>query len=154
MTKPTPTSILALDIGLRRIGLAGCDPLGITTTQLQAIHRKSFIIDLELIKSHCLTRQVNGLVIGLPLDRSGKFTKQAHYCHNYGKKIAKELNLPLAWVNEHSSTWEAEQKHNLQNDRSGKLDSAVAALLLEQWLREGPELQFLEMLKTISSNQN
>ena len=56
--------------------------------------------------------------------------------------MAIKLDLPLAWVNEHSSTWEAKNRFNIENDRTGKLDSAAAALLLEQWLREGPELDF------------
>ena len=141
MIKPIPTSILSLDLGQRRIGLAGCDPLGITITQLPAIHRQAFHRDIHTLKSYCLDRKVKGLIIGLPLDEAGKITMQAIHCKKDGIKIAKELDLPLAWVNEHSSSWEAGQKYKLQNDRSGKLDSAVAALLLEQWLREGPELQ-------------
>ena len=55
--------------------------------------------------------------------------------------MAIKLGLPLAWVNEHSSTWSAAMKFNLKKDRSGNLDSAAAALLLEQWLKEGPELK-------------
>ncbi len=141
MSSPKPTSILSIDYGHKRIGLAGCDPLGITITRLNAIHRISFQKDLEVIKSLCFEREVKGLVVGLPLDKYGQSTLQSKHSINYGKKIAKELDLPLAWVNEHSSSWEAEHKHNLQNDRTGKIDSAVAALLLEQWLREGPELQ-------------
>jgi putative Holliday junction resolvase len=45
----------------------------------------------------------------------------------------------LVWVNEHSSSWAAAELRGLQGDRSGALDSAAAALLLEQWLLEGPE---------------
>ena len=138
---PQPTSILSFDYGHKRIGLAGCDPMGITITRLEPIHRVSFQKDFAIIKDLCCERQVKGLVIGLPLDTYGHSTLQSKHCMNYGKKIANELALPLAWVNEHSSTWAAGQKHNLKNDRSGKIDSAVAALLLEQWLREGPELR-------------
>jgi putative Holliday junction resolvase len=49
------------------------------------------------------------------------------------------LNLPLALVNEHSSSWAAAERYGLGGDRSGSLDSAAAALLLEQWLADGPE---------------
>ena len=49
------------------------------------------------------------------------------------------LALPLALVNEHSSSWAAAEAHGLQGDRSGALDSAAAALLLRQWLQDGPE---------------
>jgi putative Holliday junction resolvase len=42
-------------------------------------------------------------------------------------------------VNEHASSWEAAERFGLHGDRSGRLDSAAAALLLDQWLHEGPE---------------
>ena len=79
--------------------------------------------------------------MGLPLDEKGSLTRQAKFCQQYGQRLARRLRLPIAWVNEHSSTWEAGEKYNLHNDRSGLLDSAAASLLLEQWLNEGPELK-------------
>ncbi len=142
MNSPTPQSVLSLDVGNKRIGIAGCDPLGITITQLGALKRTNFRNEISKLKPLCTERDVKGLIIGLPLDESGNETYQSQKSKNYGIKIAKTLDLPLAWVNEHSSTWEAKERYNLKNDRTGKLDSAAAALLLEQWLREGPELDF------------
>mgnify|MGYP005742557281 FL=1 len=80
-------------------------------------------------------------MVGLPLDSEGSPTPQAEHCHRYGLRLASALNLPLAWVNEQCSTWAAAERHGLHGDRSGRLDSAAAALLLEQWLQEGPELK-------------
>jgi putative Holliday junction resolvase len=82
-------------------------------------------------------------VVGLPLDRDGRPTEQAAHCRRYGERIARSLELPLAWVNEHASTWAAGEQRGLHGDRSGALDSAAAALLLEQWLAEGPEAVLL-----------
>ncbi len=143
--KPNPISIISLDVGRKRIGLAGCDPLGITVSTLPAIMRRDFDQDMFILKKYCEQRKVEGLVVGLPLDDKGIPTKQAKYCENYGIKTAKRLVLPIAWVNEHSSTWAAAEQNKLHNDRSGQLDSAAAALLLEQWLREGPELKPVHM---------
>ena len=84
---------------------------------------------------------MQGLVVGLPLDAAGQPTAQAEHCQRYGLRLAAALDLPLAWVNEHSSTWAAGEQFGLKGDRSGRLDSAAAALLLEQWLVEGPELK-------------
>ncbi len=141
MSIPKPRSIISMDVGKKRIGLAGCDSLGITVTSLPALRRRNYDQDLDLIRLYCKDRKVEGIIVGIPLDENGFHTKQANFCKMYGQKIAKSLNLPIAFVNEHSSTWAAAEKHNLHNDRSGKLDSAAAALLLEQWLMEGPELK-------------
>ena len=136
-----PCSVLSLDVGRKRIGLAGCDPLGITVTPLKALHRGRFDADLSVLLQLCQDRQVQGLVVGLPLDAAGQPTAQADHCRRYGRRLAQALQLPLAWVNEHSSTWAAAERYGLSGDRSGRLDSAAAGLLLEQWLQEGPELK-------------
>jgi putative Holliday junction resolvase len=138
-----PCSALALDIGQRRIGLAGCDRLGITVSPLPALARGSLGQDLDRLLPLLRQRRVEALVLGLPLDASGAPTPQARHCRRYGLQLARALvdqgcPLPVAWVNEHSSSWEAGERQGLHGDRSGRLDSAAAALLLEQWLREGP----------------
>lgn len=136
---PQPRSVLALDVGRRRIGLAGCDPLGLTVTPLPALARGTMATDLERLQPLLAQRRVQALVVGLPLDQTGQPTPQARHCRRYGQQLALATGLPLAWVNEHSSSWAAAERHNLHGDRSGALDSAAAALLLEQWLRDGPE---------------
>ncbi|MFM8259647.1 MAG: Holliday junction resolvase RuvX, partial [Vulcanococcus sp.] len=84
-------------------------------------------------------RRIQALVVGLPLDASQQPTEQAEHCRRYGERLARSLMLPLALVNEYASSWAAAERHGLHGDRSGALDSAAAALLLEQWLVEGPE---------------
>lgn len=143
MVAPQPCSALALDIGRRRIGLAGCDPLGLTVTPLPALQRGPFQRDLAQLLPLLRQRRVSALVLGLPLDASGAITSQARHCRRYGLQLLRALDqvglsLAVAWVNEHSSSWAAAERYGLQGDRSGRLDSAAAALLLEQWLREGP----------------
>ncbi len=139
MPRPRPRSALAIDVGRRRIGLAGCDPLGLTVTPLPALARAAFSADLSLLKPVIERRRVQLLVVGLPLDSAGSPTTQARHCRRYGLQLRAATHLPLVWVNEHSSSWAAAEQRGLQGDRSGALDSAAAALLLEQWLQEGPE---------------
>ena len=146
--------MLSLDVGRRRIGLAGCDPLGITVTPLPALHRGRFDADLAVLRPLCDRRSVRGLVVGLPLDAAGEPTPQALHCRRYGTRLAAALQLPLAWVNEHSSTWAAGERHGLAGDRSGRLDSAAAALLLEQWLQEGPDLKPVRAAAPTSGEEN
>ncbi|MEX1324304.1 MAG: Holliday junction resolvase RuvX [Synechococcaceae cyanobacterium] len=138
---PRPRSALALDVGRRRIGLAGCDPLGLTVTALPPLARARFAADLEHLQALIRQRRVEALVVGLPLDSAGRWGEQCHHCRRYGERLAQATGLALAWVNEHASSWAAAERHGLHGDRSGRLDSAAAALLLEQWLREGPEPQ-------------
>lgn len=143
MGRPLPCSALALDVGRRRIGLAGCDPLGVVVSPLPALARGPFEQDLQHILTLVRDRRVEALVVGLPLDASQQPTAQARHCRRYGQRLAEALAaagrpLSLAWVDEHASSWAAAERFGLHGDRSGRLDSAAAALLLEQWLQDGP----------------
>jgi putative Holliday junction resolvase len=131
--------VLAIDVGRRRIGLAGCDGLGICVSPLPALRRGRFPDDLAQLQRLVSERRVRALVVGLPLDAQQQPTEQALHCRRYGERLARALELPLAWVNEYGSSWAAAELHGLQGDRTGALDSAAAALLLQQWLQEGPE---------------
>ena len=48
-------------------------------------------------------------------------------------------------IRDSSSSWAAAERYGLQGDRSGRLDSAAASLLLEQWLSDGPEPEPVDM---------
>ena len=68
-------------------------------------------------------------------------TNQAKDCMEYGEIINSTLKLPFNYVNEHSSTWESINMHGINKDKSGLIDSYSAKVILEQWIKEGPELK-------------
>ena len=141
--KPQPRSILSLDVGFRRIGLAYCDPLCITSNILPAVKRFESNEELKIIRNHIDELNLTGFIIGLPLDEAGKMTPQAIDCKNYGKLLFNELKLPFSYINEHSSTWESSNRFGIKKDKSGLIDSLSAKVILEQWMKEGPELEEL-----------
>ena len=141
--KPKSKSILSLDVGTKRIGLAYCDPLFITVNILPALNRKKNNTELFTIKNYIKKLNLSGFIVGLPLDDDGKMTSQAFDCENYGKFLFNELKLPFSFVNEHSSTWESRNRFGVMKDKSGLIDSLSAKIILEQWMKEGPELKKL-----------
>ena len=141
--KPKPRSILSLDVGTKRIGLAYCDPLCITSNILPAVKRFENSSELRIISKYINDFNLTGYIIGLPLDEKGKMTPQAIDCKNYGQILSKELKLPFSYVNEHSSTWESSDRFGIKKDKSGLIDSFSAKIILEQWIEEGPELEEL-----------
>ena len=141
--KPKPKSILSLDIGTKRIGLAYCDPLCITSNILPALIRFENNQELKSIKNHIDEFNLNGFIVGLPLDEKGQMTTQAIDCKKYGQLLSNELKLPFSFVNEHSSTWESSNRFGIKKDKSGLIDSFSAKIILEQWIEEGPELEEL-----------
>ena len=141
--KPKPRSILSFDVGIKRIGLAYCDPLCITSNILPAVKRVEDNKELKIIRNHINELNLTGFIVGLPLDEKGKMTPQAIDCMNYGQLLSNELKLPFSFVNEHSSTWESSNRFGIKKDKSGLIDSFSAKVILEQWIEEGPELEEL-----------
>ena len=139
--KPIPKSVLSLDIGKKRIGLAYCDALFITVSLLPAVRRSSDLKEIETFKIHINNLKITGIIIGLPLDDNGNMTTQAKDCMEYGEIINRILKLPFNYVNEHSSTWESINTYGMKKDKSGLIDSYSAKVILEQWIKEGPELK-------------
>ncbi len=141
--KPKSKSILSLDVGLKRIGLAYCDSLFITVNILPALKRERNYNEINIIKEHIKKLNLTGFIVGLPLDESGGMTSQALDCKTYGEFLFNELKLPFSFVNEHSSTWESTNRFGVKKDKSGLIDSLSAKIILEQWIQEGPELKEL-----------
>ena len=139
--KPKCKSILSIDVGLKRIGLAYCDPLCITSNILPPVKRFENNQELNIIKNVINEFNLNGFIVGLPLDDKGEMTPQALDCKNYGQLLSNELKLPFSYVNEHSSTWESSNRFGIKKDKSGLIDSFSAKIILEQWIKEGPELE-------------
>ena len=139
--KPIPKSVLCLDIGKKRIGMAYCDALFITVSILPAVRRSIDLKEIETFKRYINSLNITGIIIGLPLDENGNMTFQAKDCLEYGETINRNLKLPFNYVNEHSSTWESINTYGIKKDKSGLIDSYSAKVILEQWIKEGPELK-------------
>ena len=141
--KPKSRSILSLDIGTKRIGIAYCDPLCITVNLLPSVKRCENNEEIKTIKNYIKQKNIHGFIVGLPLNDQGQMTKQAFDCKTYGTNLFNKLKLPFSFVNEHSSTWESTNRFGIKKDKSGLIDSFSAKIILEQWIREGPELKEL-----------
>ena len=78
---------LALDIGKKRIGIATCDPLLITTRSLAVVEREPEDKALEEIKKLCKEYSINTVIIGLPYNMDGTIGEQAKDCQDFAKKL-------------------------------------------------------------------
>ncbi|MEG4056560.1 MULTISPECIES: Holliday junction resolvase RuvX [unclassified Microcoleus] len=134
-------SALGLDIGLKRVGIAGCDGTGLIATGITTLVRSSFDRDVAYLRELVRERRVQILVAGLPYSLSGELGAQARQVQKYANRIAAALELPLEYVDERLTSVEAEELMKAsgispsQNNK-GSIDRKAAALILQQWLDE------------------
>ncbi len=131
-------SALGLDLGSKRIGVAGCDGTGLIATGITTIERSSFAQDVEQLRELVNQRQVQVLVIGLPYSMDGSLGFQARHVQKLATRLGKALNLPMEYVDERLTSYQAEQMLRDENRSPSRhkamIDRKAAALILQQWL--------------------
>jgi putative Holliday junction resolvase len=133
-------SALGLDIGRKRIGVAGCDRSGLIATGLTTLERRSFQQVVESLKAIAEARQVETLVVGLPYTMAGKEGFQARQVKKVAERLSKALNLAVVYVDERLTSVEAEQlihaERRAPSRNKALIDRKAAAIILQQWLDE------------------
>ncbi|MBD1846462.1 Holliday junction resolvase RuvX [Cyanobacteria bacterium FACHB-63] len=147
---------LGLDVGQRRIGVAGCDGTGLIATGLTTIVRKSYPQTIEDLRHIVRDRDVEILVIGMPYSMDGSIGKQGQHIQKFGDTISKALSLPIEYVDERLTSFQAEQSMiaqgiSLQHNK-GLIDRKAAAIILQQWLDERRVKRDLDS-QTLITNQ-
>ena len=131
-------SALGLDVGRRRIGVAGCDQTGLIATGLTTIERQSFVQDVAQFQHLVQARKVQILVVGLPYALNGSIGFQARQVQKFARRLAGALQLPLEYVDERLTSFQAEQLIRAENRapsrHKGLIDRKAAAIILQQWL--------------------
>lgn len=133
-----PISALGLDVGRKRVGVAGCDGTGLIATGLTTIERRSFQQDVEQIQHWVNQRQAQVLVVGLPYNMDGSLGFQAKQVQKFADRLSKALQLPVEYVDERLTSFQAEQLLRAEkialSRHKGLIDRKAAAIILQQWL--------------------
>lgn len=131
-------SILGIDFGERRIGVAGSDALGITAQPLSVVERKSRREDVARIGELASRRKAEVIVVGLPLNMDGSAGPAARRARRFAAALRRELGLEVEEWDERLSTAEAERALIASDKRRARRrevrDAVAAALILQGYL--------------------
>jgi putative Holliday junction resolvase len=135
---------LGIDHGSKRIGLAISDPDGKVALPVGTLARRGLERDLAAIRELVEARQVERIVVGLPLHMDGRSGREAEAARAFAEHLASELGLPVDTIDERWTTREAERALQATGRKGKKkravIDSVAAALLLRTYLeREGAD---------------
>jgi putative Holliday junction resolvase len=133
---------LGIDHGSKRLGLAISDPSGRVALPAGTLPSRGLERDLAAIRRVVEERQVERIVVGLPLHMNGRPGSQAEAARRFAQRLAEELGLPVDTMDERWTTREAERALQATGRKGKKkravIDSVAAALLLRAYLeREG-----------------
>ena len=139
------SSIIGLDHGARRIGVAVGDTETGMAFARPAIQRRNLANDVHAVEELAWAEAAELVVIGLPLHADGSEGDQAAAARAFGAGLT-DSGLRVAFEDERLTSWEAGERLRESGRRpsreSGELDSTAARLILQQYLdarrRTGP----------------
>jgi putative Holliday junction resolvase len=134
---------LAIDPGTRRVGLALSDSSGKFASPLDVLFVSQPDQAIEPILKVIKAESVERIVVGLPLNMDDTIGPQARSTAAWARTLSEKAGLPVIFVDERLSSFEAEQQL-IDRKRSGEkltrkrkkeqLDAAAAALFLQAFL--------------------
>ncbi|MES3033154.1 MAG: Holliday junction resolvase RuvX [Gemmatimonadota bacterium] len=135
--------LLAVDWGERRIGLAASDELRILASPAGVIVRRAGKRPpvAELLRRMDTIGEVDGVIMGLPLDGNGDETPRCAEVREVASAITARSGRPVSFVDERYSTARAHRALHEAGGRIGDhrhdIDAMTAALLLQGVLDGG-----------------
>lgn len=133
---PEQGALVSLDYGIKRIGVAVCDPDRSLVTPLFTLHRKRFDLDLKILDKTITERSICGIVIGLPLNMDGSSGPRVQSTRAYARNLSKTLvDIPIGFYDERLSSFEAQdlmiQAGTKRTRHADYIDALAAAVILE-----------------------
>lgn len=129
---------MALDIGKVRCGIAISDPEETIASPLCVLPTREVQDYAPSFRRVCEDWEPELLICGLPLTLSGKAGSQANDNKQIAQRVARNLNLPLEFIDERLSSREAKrilrEKGLSEKEMRGKIDMIAASIFLQAWL--------------------
>ncbi|HET9179557.1 MAG TPA: Holliday junction resolvase RuvX [Terriglobia bacterium] len=133
-----PARVLAIDFGLRRIGLAVSDTLGITAQGIPTLQRTAVRKDIEYIRAVAREYSVGRIIVGNPIGHAGKATSMSRHAADFAKKLGDRSTCPVELWDERLTSAEANRMLKTAgisiNKRRQAVDRVSAVLLLQNYL--------------------
>lgn len=131
---------MGLDVGMKTIGVAISDELGLAAHPTTTISRQGMARDADQIAVMARERGVTDIVIGLPLELSGAVGRRATRVRMFADALGKSVGPGVAlheWDERFSTV--AVERILIQADLSRRqrkriIDKQAAAYILQGWL--------------------
>ena len=130
--------MLAIDFGMKRMGLAVSDGLGITAQGLPTLQRTRLDDDLQKIRELTEEYATERVLVGNPLGHGGGETAMSRKAAEFAEKLRRRVGCPVLLWDERLTSVEANRALRETGLTLGKRQQAVdrvaATLLLQSYL--------------------
>lgn len=132
--------MLGIDYGLKRVGLAASDPLGLTAQPLETFHRTGDAALIAHLRQLVEEKGIKKVVLGLPTNMDGTRSPMTEEVERFESKLREGLGLPIEFWDERLTSWQAEQAlaasglPKKMRWEKARIDRLAAQILLQSYL--------------------
>jgi len=127
---------LAIDYGLKRLGLAHCDAGEMIVSPLCQLPYDSIV--LEKLRQIITDSEIQAVVVGLPLNMDGSESEQSKASRKFAQNLEKTISLPVHLQDERLSSAAADEILNesglTNKKRKARRDMLAACDILRNFL--------------------
>ncbi len=137
------SAVLGFDFGTHSIGVCSGNPDTGTASPLPALKARDGIPDRQALRRLMEEWQPRVCVVGLPLNMDGSEQEMTRRARKFGNRLANDFRVKVAFEDERLTSAEAKagifEKGGFRalRDGKGRIDSASACLILEQYFEGG-----------------
>jgi putative pre-16S rRNA nuclease len=130
---------LGIDYGTKRIGIAGCDALGISVRGIEVVEERTPEKAADRIAEIAREREATVLVFGMPYNMDGSEHKSKAKIEKFADLCAARSGLTIEYIDERLTSMQAERQLReagfTRKGRKQRVDKVAAALLLQAWIQ-------------------
>ncbi len=132
---PASGALAGIDLGTATIGVAASDTRRSVASPVETIRRTKLGRDISALMEICASREVVGLILGLPLNMDGSEGPRCQATRAFARNVARSTELPIGFWDERLSTVAAERallEADMSRRRRGQVIDHVAASFILQ----------------------
>ena len=137
----TGMRIMGLDFGSKTVGVAVCDPLGLTAQGLETITRKEenkLRHTCQRIETLIQEYEITSIILGYPKNMDDSIGERAQKTEEFKKMLERRTGLPVILWDERLTTVEADQilreSGVPKTERKKVIDKVAAEIILQSYL--------------------
>lgn len=141
-------TVLGFDFGMTKIGVAVGQRITMQASPLGLLKAQDGAPQWKQVESLIDEWKPQLLIVGSPVHMDGSEQIMTKAAKRFGNRLSGRYQLPVEWVDERLTSYEAEhclfeltQGNSKSVSESDKLniDSISAKLIIEQWFNENPK---------------
>jgi putative Holliday junction resolvase len=128
--------IMAIDYGLKRVGVAITDALCTIAQPLLTIEPRSASALIKRLKCIAQENEVGLIILGNPLSLQGKPTEMSNRIERFLKKLRRSIDVEVVlWDERYVSKYAMNRMRSLGiSGKKEEIDRIAAAIILDEYL--------------------